>query len=69
MVCSSWFLTRSSMRIQAWPVLQTRPNQGVGIRRRINGMKDVSSCAGNQDSQRLRDWTQDEPVDDIRLDP
>ena len=39
MVCSSWFLTRSSMRIQAWPVHQTRPNLGVGLCRWIDGMK------------------------------
>ena len=44
-------------------------NPGVGLRRRIDGMKDVSSRAGSQDSQRLHDWTQDEPVDDLRLDP
>ena len=52
------------------PGLYTRPGQiGVGLRRRIDGMKDVSSRAGSQDSQRLHDWTQDEPVDDLRLDP
>ena len=39
MVCSSWFFTRSSMQIQAWPVHQTRPNLGVGLRRRIDRMK------------------------------
>ena len=39
-LCSSWFLTRSSMPIQAWPVHQTRPNLGVGLRRWIDGMKD-----------------------------
>ena len=54
---------RSRMRIQAWPVHQTRPNWGVGLRRRIDGMKDVSSHAVSKDSQRLRDWTPDEPVD------
>jgi len=27
------------------------------------GWKDVSSRAWSQDSQRLRDWTQDEPVE------
>ena len=32
MVCSSWFLTRSSIQIQAWPVHQTRPNRSVGLR-------------------------------------
>ena len=53
------------MRIQAWPVHQTRPNLGVGLRRRIDGMKDVSSRAVSKDSQRLRDWTPDEPVDDL----
>ena len=63
MVCSSWFFIRSSMRIQAWPVHQTRPNLGVGLRRWIDGMKDVSSRAGSQDSQRLCDWIQDEPVE------
>ena len=39
MVCSSWFLTRSGMQIQAWPVHQTRPNIGVGLRRWIDGIK------------------------------
>ena len=29
-------------------------------------MKDVSSRAGRKDSQRLRGWTQDEPVDDLQ---
>ena len=30
---------KSSMRIQAWPVHQTRPNIGVGLRRWIDGIK------------------------------
>ena len=33
MVGFSWFLTRSSIQVQAWPVHQTRPNRGVGLRR------------------------------------
>ena len=33
MVGFSWFLTRSSEQVQAWPVHQTRPNRGVGLRR------------------------------------
>ena len=28
-------------------------------------MKDVSSRAVSKDSQRFRDWTPDEPVDDL----
>ena len=39
LVCSSWFFTRSSMQIQAWPVHQIRPNLGVGLCRWIDGMK------------------------------
>ena len=53
------------------PGLHTRLGQiGVlGSAGESMGWKDVSSCAWSQDSQRLRDWTQDEPVDDLRLDP
>ena len=32
MVGFSWFLTRSSIQVQARPVHQTRPNRGVGLR-------------------------------------
>ena len=45
MVCSSWFLTRSSMRIQAWPVHLTRSNLGVGLRRWIDGIKRCGPAA------------------------
>ena len=35
MVGFSWFLPMSSIQVQAWPVHQSRPNRGVGLRRWI----------------------------------
>ena len=64
MVGFSWFLTRSSFQVQAWPVHQTRPNRGVGLRTlgpwdsKMSSSREVSRV-----SQRLRHWTPDEPVD------
>ena len=64
MVGLSWFLTRSSIQVQAWPVHQTRPNRGVGLRRLGPwDSKTSSSREVSRDSQRLRHWTPDEPVD------
>ena len=60
----SWFLPRSSIQVQAWPVHQTRPNRGVGLRRLGPwDSKTSSSCEVSRDSQRLHHWTPDEPVD------
>jgi len=64
MVGFSWFLTRSSIQVQAWPVHQIRPNRGVGLRRLGPwDSKTSSSREVSRDSQRLRHWTPDEPVD------
>ena len=46
MVCSSRFLTRSSMRIQAWPVHQTRPIPMLGS---AGGSTNVSSREVSKD--------------------
>ena len=64
-MCSSWLFTRSSIQIQAWSVHQIRPNRGVGLRRRIDGTTRRVERAVSRDSQRLRHWTPDEPVDDL----
>ena len=64
MVGLSWFLTMSSIQVQAWPVHQIRPNRGVGLRRLGPwDSKTSSSREVSRDSQRLRHWTPDEPVD------
>ena len=68
MVGLSWFLTRSSIQVQAWPVHQTRPNRGVGLRRLGPwDSKTSSSHEVSRDSQRLRHWTPDEPVDALLM--
>ena len=64
MVGFSWFRTRSSIQVQAWPVHQTRPIRGVGLRRLGPwDPKTSSSHEVSRDSQRLRHWTPDQPVD------
>ena len=51
----SWFLTRSSIQVQAWPVHQTRPNRGAGSGRLGPwDSKTSSSREVSRDSQRLR---------------
>ena len=53
------------------PGLHTRLGQ-IGVLGSAGGSmvsQDVSSRAVSKDNQRLHDWTQDEPVDDLRLDP
>ena len=64
MVCFSWFRPRSSIQVQAWPVHQTRPNRGVGLRRLGPwDSKTVSSREVSRDSRRLRHWTLDGAAD------
>ncbi len=67
-VCSSCLFTRSSIQVQAWHVHQTRPNRGVGLRRLGPwDSKTSSSREVSRDSQRLRHWTPDEPVEDLLI--
>ena len=49
--------------MQAWPVHQTRPIRVLDSASGSMGSQDVSSRAWSHDSQKLRDWTQDEPVE------
>ena len=42
MVGFSWFLTRSSIQVQAWLVHQVRPNRGVGLRRLCPGQGGIA---------------------------
>ena len=66
----SGFLTRSSTQVQAWPVHQTRPNRGAGLRRLGPwDSKTSSSREVSRDRQRLHRQTQAELVDDLRSKP
>ena len=50
MVGLSWFCTRSSIQVQAWPVHQIRPNRGVGLRQvHRQTCRAVSSRAVSRD--------------------